>query len=113
MKYYELELNGRTIKLRLTSNDCMVIEQKYKKSIIEFIQDMSMTTVIILLKYMVRSSDKGFSDEGAGQLFDELIDAGYTLADIINDVILEGLIVSGFMKKEDKETAVKKETATK
>lgn len=101
MKYYELELNGRTIKLRLTSNDCMVIEKTYKKSIMEFIQDMSMTTVIILLKYMVRSSDKSFSEDGAGELYDELIDSGYTLTDIINNVILEGLIVSGFMKKED------------
>lgn len=100
MKFYELELNGRTIKFRLTSNDCMVIEKKYGKSILEFIQDMSITTIITLLKYMVRSDDKTFSEDGAGQLYDELIDAGYTLEDIINKIIMEGLVVSGFMKKE-------------
>lgn len=107
MKYYEIELNGRTVKFRLTSNDCMVIEKIYKKSIMEFIQDMSITTVITLLKYMVRSSEKGFSDDGASQLYDELIDNGYTLADIINNIIMEGLVVSGFMKKEDLETVKK------
>lgn len=101
MKYYELELNGRTIKMRLTSNDCMVIEKKYGKSVLAFIQDMSITTIVSLLHYMVRSSDKNFSEQGASELFDELIDAGYTLTDIMNDIILEALIVSGFMKKED------------
>lgn len=101
MKYYELELNGRTVKFRLTSNDCMVIEKSTGKSIIEYIQNMSMTTIITLLKYMVRSSITNFSEKDATDLFNELIDNDYTIATIVNDIILEALAVSGFMSKED------------
>ena len=56
MKYYEIELNGETVKFRLTSNDCMVIEKKTGKNIAEYVQEMSMTTIINLLMYMRRSS---------------------------------------------------------
>lgn len=103
MKFYEIELNGRTVKFRLTSNDCMVIEKQTGKSIGEYIEDLSMTTIITLLRYMVRSSQNDFSEEDASKLYDELIDAGYVLESIITDIILEALAVSGFMKKADLE----------
>lgn len=107
MKFYEIELNGETIKFRLTSNDCMVIEKKTGKSIIDFVQEMSMTTIISLLMYMRRSSVPNFSEKNATDLYDTLIDNGYTLADIVNKIIMETLVVSGFMSKEKKEEIVK------
>lgn len=117
MKYYEIELNGETIKFRLTSNDCMVIEKESGKAFTDYMSELSMTTVITLLKYMRRSSQSNFNMEDAGNLYDRLIDAGYTLETIISDIILEALVVSGFMKKDDlakikevqeKKTAMKK-----
>ena len=101
MKFYELELNGRTVKFRLTSNDCMTIEKSSGKSITDFFSSLSMTTVITLLRYMVRSSQHDFDVEDASNLYDELIDAGYTLEEIITKIIMEALVVSGFMKKAD------------
>lgn len=103
MKYYEFELNGRTIKLRLTANDCMVIEKKTGKKLLDYMQDYSITTVIALLMYMVRSSVPNFSEKDAGALYDELIDSEQygSLESILFDVIYEGLVVSGFLKKED------------
>lgn len=101
MKFYELELNGRTVKFRLTSNDCMTIEKMSGKSITEYFGDLSMTTVITLLRYMRRSDEHDFNMDNASQLYDELIDAGYTLETIISDIIMEALAVSGFMSKDD------------
>lgn len=101
MKYYELELNGETIKLRLTSNDCMVLEKKTGKNIGEYVGEMSMTTIINLLMYMRRSDVPNFSEKDATDLYDKLIDNGYTLETIVSDVLLEGLCVSGFMSRED------------
>lgn len=101
MKYYEIELNDRTVKFRLTSNDCIVIEKMSGKSIVEYIQNLSMTTIITLLRYMVRSSVENFSEKDAMKLYDELIDSGYTTNTIIKDIILEALAVSGFMSQED------------
>ena len=35
------------------------------------------------------------------KLYDELVDAGLTMENIYLDVIMEALVVSGFMKKEE------------
>ena len=104
MKFYELELNGETIKFRLTSNDCMTIEKSSGKSFTDFMTQMDMTTVLTLLRYMRRSSQHDFSMEDASNLYDKLVDAGYSLEDIVSNIIMETLVVSGFMKKADLET---------
>lgn len=105
MKYYEFELNGETIKLRLTSNDCIEIEKKTGVKLLDYIQDYSMQTVVTLLMYMRRSSVPNFSIKDAGELYDKLIDSEEygTMENIIYDVIFEGLVVSGFLKKEELE----------
>lgn len=105
MKYYEFELNGETIKLRLTSNDCIEIEKKTGVKLLDYIQDYSMQTVVTLLMYMRRSSVPNFSMKDAGELYDKLIDSEEygTMENIIYDVIFEGLVVSGFLKKEELE----------
>ena len=105
MKYYEFELNGETIKLRLTSNDCMEIEKKTNKSLLDYIQDYSMVTIITLLMYMRRSSIPNFSMKDASELYDRLIDdESYgTMEKVLYDVVFEGLVVSGFLKKEELE----------
>ena len=101
MKYYEIELNGETIKLRLTSSDSMTIEKKTGIKLLDFIQDYSITTVITLLMYMRRSSIPNFSEKDASKLYDDLVDAGYTLKDILYDVLYEALSVSGFLSQEE------------
>lgn len=103
MKFYELELNGETIKLRLTSNDCMVIEKKSGMAITEYIQNLSITTIVNLLMYMRRSEIPNFNEKQASELFDKLIDNDYTIEKIANDVLMEALAVSGFMTKEQLE----------
>lgn len=102
MKFYEIELDGETIKFRLTTADSMIIEKKTGKSILEFIGEIgSITNITTMLMYMVRSSNPTFSEKDATALFDKLIDNGYTLSKIINDIILEALQVSGFMSAEE------------
>lgn len=105
MKYYEFELEGETIKLRLTSNDCIEIEKKTGTKLLDYIQDYSMQTIITLLMYMRRSSVPNFSIKDAGELYDKLIDSeDYgSMESIIYNVIFEGLVVSGFLKKEELE----------
>lgn len=101
MKYYELELEGETIKLRLTSSDSVTIEEKTGKRLLDYMQDYSINTVITLLMYMRRSSVPNFSKKDATELYDKLVDNGYTLKEILYDVVYEGLAVSGFLSQEE------------
>lgn len=105
MKYYEFELNGETIKLRLTSNDCIEIEKKTGVKLIDYIQDYSMQTLVTLLMYMRRSSVPNFSMKDASNLYDQLIDSEDfgSMEAVLYDAIFEGLVVSGFIKKEELE----------
>lgn len=115
MKYYEFELEGETIKLRLTSNDCIEIEKKTGVKLLDYIQDYSMQTIITLLMYMRRSSVPNFSLKDAGELYDKLIDSEEygSMENIIYNVIFEGLVVSGFLKKEDLEEIKSKKDSKK
>lgn len=99
MKCYEIELNGETIKLRLTSELIMEIEKKNNKSIIEIMKDISQTNIIMLLMYMRRFEIPNYSQKEASQLYDKFIDNEYSMQDVVFKVIYEGLVVSGVMTK--------------
>ncbi len=105
MKYTYILNNGKELKLRLTSGECIEIENATKKSILEVIQEESMTMMCTLLRYMVKEINgeavKNYSFKNAQELFDELVDSGLTLKQILMDVIYETLVVSGFLEKED------------
>lgn len=103
MKYYELELDGETIKLRLTSSDSVELEKKTGTSILDLVDDYSMATITTFLKYMRRSEVPNFSEKDAYALYDKLIDNGYSMEEIMINVIFEGLCVSGFFKKDNLE----------
>ena len=100
MKFFEVELNGETIKLRLTSSDSVEIEKKTGKSILDLIDEYSITTIVMFLKYLKRSELPQFSDKDAYELYDKFIDNDYTMEKILFDVIYEALCVSGFFKRE-------------
>lgn len=105
MKYTYTMSNGKELKLRLTSGECIEIENMTKKSILDYIQEESMTMMCTLLRYMVKEvngeEQKNFSNKNAQMLFDELVDSGMTLKKILMDIIYETLVVSGFLEKED------------
>lgn len=105
MKYTYLMSTGKELKLRLTSSECIEIENTTKKSILNYIQEESMTMICTLLRYMVKEVNgekpNSFSFKNAQELFDELVDSGLTLKQILMDVIYETLVVSGFLEKED------------
>lgn len=105
MKYTYLMSNGKELKLRLTSSECIEIENATKKSILNYIQEESMTMICTLLRYMIKEIDgqpqTNFSYRNAQVLYDELVDSGLTLKQILMDVIYETLVVSGFLEKEE------------
>ena len=105
MKYVYKLKNGKELKLRLTSGECIEIENASKKSILDYVSEESMTMMCTLLKYMVKEIDgeaqNNFSYKNAQTLFDEMVDDGMTLKKILMDVIYETLVESGFLERED------------
>lgn len=103
MKYYEIELNGETIKLRLRSNDIIEMEKKANKSILDLMKEVSQFNIINFLMYMRRFEKPNYSQKEASELYDMFIDNEYSMQDVLFKVIYEGLVISGVMTKGELE----------
>ena len=99
--YKDSEGNEKEVGLRLTSLDCENIEKQYNCTLIDYVQQGSITSIVTLLMYMRKGAGENFSKNMAYGFYDELVDAGYTMMDILDKVIWEGLVVSGVMSAED------------
>lgn len=103
--YKEVELNigeeTQVVKFRLTSENAYMMEEKMKKSILEFLQEESMTMVLTTLRYMRMWEQPQFSIKDAQKLYDNLVDNGWTYKRIIQDIIYETLVVSGFLEEAE------------
>lgn len=101
MKYYTFNLNDKEINMRLNSMDCEKIEKQYNCTLLDFVQQGSVTSLITLLQYMRNGAGETFTKNMAYSFYDELVDNGYTIEKILMDIIYETLVVSGVISQED------------
>lgn len=101
MKYYTFNLSDKEINMRLNSMDCEKIEKQYNCTLLDFVQQGSVTSLITLLQYMRNGAGETFTKNMAYSFYDELIDNGFTIEKILMDIIYETLVVSGVISQED------------
>ena len=99
--YKDSEGNEKEVGLRLSSLDCENIEKAYNCSLLDYVQQGTITSIVNLLYYMRKGAGEVFSKNQAYSFYDELVDAGYTMTDILDKIIWEGLVVSGVMSADD------------
>ena len=100
--YKDSNGNEKNVELRLKSSDCEKIEKQQGCSLIDFVQHISVTNIVTMLQYMIEGgSGIRFSREQAYSLYDELVDAGYTIVDILDKIIYEALVVSGIIGEDN------------
>lgn len=109
MKFYEYNYETfdgekKELKLRLVSSDMKLIEKFTQMSLLDYVSNPTITMLTTMLRYMMRSNIPNYSEKDADKLYDELVDAGLTMENIYLDIIMETLVVSGFMKKEELDT---------
>lgn len=100
MKFYELELDGEIIELRMTTTNAKALENKTGRSIFDLVSDMSVTNISKMLMYLLKGKKDNVNEKEADDLVDKLVDNGYTYEKIMMEVIFEALVVSGFLSKE-------------
>jgi hypothetical protein len=101
--YKTFDGEEKTLKLRLVSSDMKTIESKNKISLLDYVSHVSITMITNMLMYLRRPEVPNFSATDSEKLYDELIDAGLTMEEVYINIIMEALVISGFMKKEDLE----------
>lgn len=99
--YKDSEGNEKEVGLRLTSLDCENIEKQYQCTLLDYVQQASITSIVTLLYYMRKGAGENFTKNMAYSFYDELVDSGYTMMDMLDKIIWEGLVVSGVMSADD------------
>lgn len=99
--FYTLTIGGEEYKLRLTASAIMSIEKKLGKSLftaLEGISDNLVETIATILWGAMQPFNANFSFEKAVELFDQYIDDGHSIEDLMQEInaLFE---VSGFFKK--------------
>lgn len=97
----DAEGNEKEIAMRLISSDCEKIEKQYNCTLLDYVQQGSVTSIVTLLQHMRAGTGIPFTRNMAYGFYDELVDSGYTIEKILMDIIYETLVVSGVISKED------------
>ena len=101
LNYKDNEGNEKEVALRLISSDCEKIEKQYNCTLLDYVQQGSITSIVTLLQHMRAGSGENFTRNMAYGFYDELVDSGYTIEKILMDIIYETLVVSGVISQED------------
>lgn len=106
MMYTEFTVGKKTLKLRLTTRTIVALEKKLGKnplSIFNGMQHMEMplvSDIIMLLHASLQALEHGYTEDMVYDLYDEYIEDGHDIRDII-EVIYEVFQASGLLKKEE------------
>ena len=110
MKYNTVTVNGKDYNFRLTVDDIESIERKLNVKILDYIQDYSVITIVHLLQKMWKHEDKhATSHDEASELFELLVDEGWALQDIAQNIIWQTCVVSGLLRQSDLNKALEKQ----
>ena len=100
-KFYTMTVNGEEYKMRLTASAIMQIEKKLGKPLfkaLETIQDNMVETITTIIWGAMQPLNAGFTMEKATALFDDYIDDGRSIEELMLEI--NGLFeASGFFKK--------------
>lgn len=99
--FYTLSIGGDEYKLRLTAGAIMAIEKKLGKSLfsaLEHIQDNMVETITTILWGALQPFQSNFSLDKAAGLFDQYIDDGHSIEELMQEInsLFE---TSGFFRK--------------
>lgn len=101
LRYKDSEGNEKEVAMRLTSSACEQIEKDYNCTLLDYVQQGSVTSLVTMLRYMREGAGEKITRNMANDFYDELVDAGYTIERILMEIIYEVLVVSGVISQED------------
>ena len=100
-KFYTMTVKGEEYKMRLTASAIMQIEKKLGQPLfraLETIQEHMVETITAILWGAMQPMNAGFSYEKALELYDDYVDEGHSVEDLVHEI--DSLFqASGFFQK--------------
>ena len=101
--YVELKVGERELRLRMKARDIVALEKQLGKSPLNILMDAqegnlpAVADMLIILNAALQQYEHGYNLDAVYDLYDEFIEAGNTMIDLI-PVIIDVLSVSGYIK---------------
>lgn len=110
MLYYTITINDKEYKARLTAKALVELEKKIGTNPINVFARMSVNEnvmpdleqLILILHASLQAMEHGITLEKTYNLYDEMVDSGKTMVDLVQDII-EIFKVSGMIPEENDE----------
>lgn len=101
-------VGGKDYQLKLRARDIVEVEKKLGRNILSVIGNNDdllppLSTLLTIVQASMRMAHHGMTFDNVLDLYDGYCEEGKTQADLLNDVIVPLLEVSGFFTKEMKE----------
>lgn len=115
MNYTTLNIGNKELKLRINTRSLVQLEKTLGRSplavLMEVTGDQMPATndLLIILQASLQALEHGYNMDAVYDLYDELIEDGNTIVELIN-LIVEVLKVSGIIPKEIVENGEEKES---
>lgn len=111
MLYHTFTVGGKEYKGRLSARSCVDLEKKLGTNPLNVFMEIAqkgqmpnIETIVVMLHASLQQFNHGISLEDTYNIYDEFVDEGKTLMDLI-PILLEIFKVSGLMPEEDKDNA--------
>lgn len=109
MLYHTFTVGGKEYKGRLSAKNCVELEKKLGTNPLNIFMEIAqkgqmpnIETIVVMLHASLQQFNHGMSLDDTYALYDEFVDEGKTLMDLI-PILLEIFKVSGLMPEEEKE----------
>lgn len=97
------EVGGTSYKLKLDAAGICELEAKYKKNLLELLDEESippLATMLTLIQVSMQRWHHGMTYKKVQSLYDEYQESGKTQIDLLKEVVVELYKVSGFFTEE-------------
>jgi hypothetical protein len=106
-QFVELKVGEKELKLRMKARDIVALEKKLGKSPLNILMEAqegnlpAVEDMLIILNASLQQYEHGFNLDAVYDLYDEFVEAGNTMIDLI-PIIIDVLSVSGYIKVDNK-----------
>lgn len=102
MLYTTFTINGKELKLRITSRNCVALEKKLGRNPLSIFSNIengilpTITDTVAVLHASLQALEHGWTEDKVYDLWDEYVDEGHSIMDFI-PTMLEVFKVSGII----------------
>lgn len=105
--FHVWEVSGKEYKLKLTTSNICMLEDKYKRNLLDLVSSGNfppLNLVLTIIQAAMLPWHHGIKYKNVQDIYDEYVEDGGSQIDLVSNVLMPTLAVSGFFTPEQAES---------